>query len=199
MIKLIAKSGLILFVFTAVSVFFVALTQTNTHEIIKHNEDQLLIDRLGELVNGYDNDILNNKVQKNINLHGIDQVISIYPAKKNNQIFAYLIEHIYPNGYSGNIKLLTGVGINGKLLGVRVITHKETPGLGDKVETRKSSWIEQFTGLSLSNPSKNNWKVKRDGGVFDSFTGATITPRAVVTATYQILDLFSKQNLLRDK
>ncbi len=199
MIKLIAKSGLILFVFTAISIFFVSLTQTSTHETIKHNEEKLLIDRLGELVSGYDNDILKDKAQREINLHGIDQTISIYPAKKNNKTFAYLIEHTYPNGYSGNIRLLTGVNVSGELLGVRVITHKETPGLGDKVETRKSDWIEQFSGLSLTNPSKNNWKVKRDGGVFDSFTGATITPRAVVTATYQILDLFNKQSLLSGK
>lgn len=199
MIKRILKSGLLLFVFTLVSIFFVSWTQSTTKEQITNNEEQLLIKRLSELVSGYDNDILKDKYSKSINLHGIIQTINIFPAKKDEQVFAYLIEHTYPNGYSGNIRLLTGVGVDHQLLGVRVITHKETPGLGDKIETRKSNWIEQFSGLSLSNPSKDNWKVKRDGGVFDSFTGATITPRAVVTASYQVLEFFSKQDLLKNK
>ncbi len=183
----ILKSGLLLLIFTAFSVFFVTFTQERTKVQIKHNENQLLIKRLGELVSGYDNDILKDKFFRQTTLHGVRQKIGIYPAKKNNQVFAYLIEHTYPNGYNGNIRLLTGVGIDKKLLGVRVITHKETPGLGDKVELRKSDWIKQFSGLSLLNPNKNNWKVRSDGGVFDAFTGATITPRAIVTATYQIL------------
>ncbi len=174
-------------VFTAISVFFVALTQDATKAQIKYNEDQLLIERLSELVNGYDNNIIEDKFSKKVQLHNRVQVVDIYPAKRKNQTFAYLIEHTYPNGYNGNIRLLTGVGVDKKLLGVRVITHKETPGLGDKIETRKSNWIEQFRGLSLVNPAKNNWKVKRDGGVFDSFTGATITPRAIITATYELL------------
>lgn len=181
-----------LFIFTVICVFFVALTYNSTQEKIKYNERQLLIQRLGELVTGYDNNILQDKFFQKTTLHGVEQTLSIYPAKKNNQIFAYLVEHTYPNGYSGSIRLLTGVGVDKKLLGVRVITHKETPGLGDKIETQKSDWIKQFLGLSLSNPIRQNWKVKRDGGIFDAFTGATITPRAVVTATYQILELFNK-------
>jgi electron transport complex protein RnfG len=120
--------------------------------------------------------------------------ISIYPAKKNNRIFAYLIEHTYPKSYNGNIRLLTGIGSDKKLLGVRVIAHKETPGLGDKIETKKSNWIKQFRGLSLSNLTKKQWGVKRDGGTFDAFTGATITPRAVVNATYQVLVLFNTKD-----
>ncbi len=195
----ILKAGALLFIFTAISVFFVALTQDTTKEKIKYNEDQLLIKRLGELVSGYDNNILQDKFSKEIKLHGLQQKVSIYPAKRQKKTFAYLVEHTYPNGYNGNIRLLTGFDIKRQLLGVRVVTHKETPGLGDKIETRKSDWIKQFTGLSLSNPSQSDWKVKRDGGVFDSFTGATITPRAIVTATYQVLEFFSKQGLLKNK
>ncbi|MEO1939788.1 electron transport complex subunit RsxG [Candidatus Thioglobus sp.] len=189
----VLKAGTLLLVFTAVSIFFVSFTHVSTKDKIKYNEDQLLIKRLGELVSDYDNNILEEKFSKQVNLHDTKQIISIYPAKKNNKTFAYLIEHTYPNGYNGNIRLLTGVDTSNQLLGVRVITHRETPGLGDKVETKKSSWIEQFSGLSLSNPSESKWKVKRDGGVFDSFTGATITPRAIVTASYQVLVLFRKQ------
>ncbi|SFV87587.1 Electron transport complex protein RnfG [hydrothermal vent metagenome] len=194
----IIKAGILLFIFTAISVFFVSLMHDSTKNRIQYNEEQLLTQRLGELVKNYDNNILQDKFSKQITLHGITQTINIYPAKKNNQTFAYLIEHTYPNGYSGKIRLLTGIDINNQLLGVRVIAHKETPGLGDKVETKKSNWIKQFKGLSLTNPNENEWKVKRDGGSFDAFTGATITPRAIVTATYQLLELF-KSNLLQVK
>lgn len=191
----ILKAGVLLLIFTAISVFFVALTQDTTKEKIKYNEDQLLIKRLGELVSSYDNNILEDKFSKEIKLHGLQQEVGIYPAKRQGKVFAYLVEHTYPNGYNGNIRLLTGFDIKHQLLGVRVITHKETPGLGDKIETRKSDWIKQFSGLSLSSPQKIDWKVKRDGGVFDSFTGATITPRAIVSAAYQVLVYFTKHEI----
>ena len=191
----ILKAGALLLIFTAISVFFVTLTQDTTKEKIKYNEDQLLIKRLGELVLSYDNNILEDKFSKEIKLHGLNQEVGIYPAKRQGKVFAYLVEHTYPNGYNGNIRLLTGFDISHQLLGVRVITHKETPGLGDKIETRKSDWIKQFSGLSLFNPQKSDWKVRRDGGVFDSFTGATVTPRAIVSAAYQVLVYFTKHEI----
>jgi electron transport complex protein RnfG len=196
MIKAILKSGMLLLIFTMVSILFVSWTQDTTQEKIQYNEEQLLIKRLAELVSNYDNDILKEKYDQVVTLHGINQTIGIYPAKRNGQPFAYLVEHTYPNGYNGSIRLLTGISVDETLLGVRVVAHKETPGLGDKIETRKSDWIKQFTGLSLSNPAQDNWKVKRDGGVFEAFTGATITPRAIVTASYQVLELFNKKFLL---
>ena len=152
----ILKAGALLLIFTAISVFFVALTQDSTKEKIKYNEDQLLIKRLGELVSNYDNNILEDKFSKEVTLHGLQQKVGIYPVKQQGKLFAYLIEHTYPNGYNGNIRLLTGFDIKHQLLGVRVITHKETPGLGDKIETRKSDWIKQFSGLSLFNPQKSD-------------------------------------------
>ena len=191
----ILKAGALLLIFTAISVFFVTLTQDTTKEKIKYNEDQLLIKRLGELVLSYDNNILEDKFSKEIKLHGLNQEVGIYPAKRQGKVFAYLVEHTYPNGYNGNIRLLTGFDISHQLLGVRVITHKETPGLGDKIETRKSDWIKQFSGLSLFNPQKSDWKVRRDGGVFDSFTGATVTPRAIVSAAYQVLVYFTQHEI----
>ena len=175
-------------VFTLICVFFVSLVEQTTKEKIAFNEEQLLIKRLNEIVANYDNDIVSDQFEKDIELHGIEQSIRIFPAEREGKIFAHLIEHIYPNGYNGNIRLLTGIDIDGVLLGVRVIGHKETPGLGDKIETRKSDWIKGFSGLSLSNLDKSQWKVKRDGGSFDQFTGATITPRAIVSAAYQILE-----------
>ncbi len=191
--KPIFIAGFLLLIFTFISVFLVSLVQYSTKERIKYNEEQLLIKRLGELVQGYDNNILQDKILIETDLHNIKQTLSVYLAKKNNHIFAYLIEHVYPNGYNGNILLLTGIGSDKKLLGVRVITHKETPGLGDKIETKKSNWIKQFKGLSLSNMNKKQWGVKHNGGAFDAFTGATITPRAIISATYQVLELFNTQ------
>ena len=184
------KAGLLLFSFTVISIFLVATTQNDTKGLIQYNQEQLLLKRLGELIDDYDNDIVSERYQKEVVLHGIQQTLNIYPAKKAKKPIAYLVEHTYPNGYSGDIRLLTGFDIEFKLLGVRVIAHKETPGLGDRIERKKSDWILQFKGLSLSNPDKSQWSVKRDGGAFDQFTGATITPRAIVSATYQVLEYF---------
>ncbi|MCS5591207.1 MAG: electron transport complex subunit RsxG [Gammaproteobacteria bacterium] len=191
----ILKSGALMLVFTLICVFFVSLAEQTTKEKIAFNEEQLLIKRLNEIVANYDNDIVSDQFERDIELHGIEQSIRIFPAEIEGQVFAYLIEHIYPNGYNGNIRLLTGIDVDGELLGIRVIGHKETPGLGDKIETRKSDWIKSFSGLSLSNLSKSQWKVKRDGGSFDQFTGATITPRAIVSAAYQILEHFEQRPL----
>lgn len=189
----ILKSAALLFVFTAICVFFVTLTHQSTQAQIKHNQEQLLIKRLNELVSGFDNPILADKFSQQVTLHGIEQTLTIYPAKRQQKTFAYLIEHTYPKGYNGNIALLTGIDIHNKLLGTRVIAHKETPGLGDKIELKKSNWMAQFAGLSHAKPTKSQWKVKRDGGAFDAFTGATITPRAVVSAISQLLT-FVTQN-----
>ena len=97
-----------------------------------------------------------------------------------------------PDGYSGNIHLLVAIKYDGTLAGVRVVNHKETPGLGDAVEAERSNWILGFTGKSLTNPGKKGWAVKRDGGQFDQFTGATITPRAVVKAVYKTLEYYQQ-------
>ena len=181
-----------MFVFTLICVFLVSFVEKTTKDKIEVNEQQLLINRLNEITSNYDNSILDDKYFKDVELHGIKQTITIFPAKQRDEVVAHLIEHTYPNGYNGNIRLLTGIDREGKLLGVRVINHRETPGLGDKVEVRKSDWIKGFKGLSLGNPEKSKWRVKRDGGDFDQFTGATITPRAIVTAAYQILEYFDK-------
>ena len=98
---------------------------------------------------------------------------------------------IFGSGYAGEMKLMLGVDAEGKILGVRVLAHKETPGLGDKIEVKKGDWILRFAGLSLGNPPVEKWKVKKDGGQFDQFTGATITPRGVVDAIRKGLEFFA--------
>lgn len=95
-----------------------------------------------------------------------------------------------PDGYNGNIRLLLGIDFNSTILGVRVISHKETPGLGDPIEIEKSNWILGFNQKSLQRPDNEGWAVKRDGGDFDQFTGATISPRAVVKAVHTALLYF---------
>ncbi|MBB4211542.1 electron transport complex protein RnfG [Rhodothalassium salexigens DSM 2132] len=96
------------------------------------------------------------------------------------------------SGYSGAIRVLIGLAPDGTILGVRVLSHSETPGLGDKIEVAKDDWIEGFTGRSLGDPGPEGWRVRKDGGVFDQFSGATITPRAVVATVQRGLALFAR-------
>lgn len=116
--------------------------------------------------------------------------LTVYRALKGNQVTAVAYE-IQGLGYAGPIKLMLGVDAEGRVLGVRALAHKETPGLGDKIEVKKGRWIQGFDGLSLGNPMPDQWKVKKDGGRFDQFTGATITPRGVVAAIRNGLDFFA--------
>ena len=119
--------------------------------------------------------------------------IVIYPARHNGNLVAIAFQTV-AKGYSGDIQLMIGVTINGELLGVRVISHSETPGLGDKIELAKDQWITHFSGHSLTNTSETQWHVKKDGGEFDQFTGATITPRAVVKSVYESLQFFQRHH-----
>lgn len=139
----------------------------------------------------YDNDLLKDTInfpsaEYNI---GAAQTI-VYVARKTGQVTAACFKLVAPDGYSGAIDMILGVDRNGKILGVRVVKHAETPGLGDKIETAKSDWIFKFNGFSLDNLSPAQWAVKKDGGVFDQFSGATITPRKTVQAIYRGLKFF---------
>jgi len=133
----------------------------------------------------YNNQPLNQKYQKELDGHNF----IFYRARMNNKVSAIVI-FTSTSGYSGEIAMLVAIKESGELSGVRILSHTETPGLGDKIEEKKSDWILSFTGLSLINPDTNGWAVKKDGGKFDAFTGATITPRAVVKEVYETLELF---------
>ena len=147
--------------------------------------------------NLYDNNLVKDTISAEPNpLIGNKKNIDIYRAKKNNQVVAVIIETIAPDGYSGEIKTLVGIGQKDKILGVRVITHKETPGLGDYIEVDKSHWIKNFNLKSLDEMGEKEWAVKKDGGDFDYVSGATITSRAVVKSTYKSL-LYVKENKKR--
>jgi len=119
-----------------------------------------------------------------------DREITVYRATKDGRVTGLAYE-IFGSGYAGEIKLMLGVDAEGKVLGVRVLAHKETPGLGDKIEAKKGDWILRFTGLWIGNPPLEKWKVKKDGGQFDQFAGATITPRGVVGAIRKGLEFFA--------
>ncbi len=195
----ILRVGLMLAVFAISATALVAVTEQNTREQIAGNEREALLDALNELVprEDYDNQILQDTLTlPPTQAIGTTAPTTVYRARKNGEPVALVMSAVAPDGYSGQIFLLMGINADGTLAGVRVVNHKETPGLGDKIEAKRNDWILQFAGLSLDNPEKNNWKVKKDGGQFDQFTGATITPRAVVGAIRNGLEYFEAN---RDK
>ena len=141
----------------------------------------------------YDNDLLQDKITLSADaLLGLKEAATAYVATLDNKPVGVVLPAIAPNGYNGSIHLLVGIYANGMLAGVRVTRHRETPGLGDAIETSRSDWIHNFAGKSLTIPSAQKWKVKRDGGEFDQFTGATISPRAIVKAVHSALLYFAK-------
>lgn len=182
----VIKSGLSLAIFTLVCIFLVLVTQNNTQEKIDQNINKVLEKRIGQLVSNYDNNIISSKTTRTIVLHKHKQVITIYTAKQGKTTTAYLIKHRYPRGYSGDILLLSAISPDNELLGMRVITHKETPGLGDGIEAQKSNWILQFGGQRLDN---TNWNTKKQGGQFDQLSGATISSMALINAGQEILEM----------
>lgn len=189
-------SGIFLWVFAVAGTTLVALTEFGTRESIIENERQVLLRNLHALLPSerLDNDIATDTLElPSSPLLGTDDVSIVYRARLGGEPVAAIFNSIAPNGYNGKIHLLVGVYTSGSLAGVRVIKHAETPGLGDAVEIRKSPWIKSFDGKSLTNPGPSGWQVKRDGGDFDQFTGATITPRAVVAAVRNTL-LYYQQN-----
>lgn len=168
----------------------VAWLQSATAERIAENLQQARLKSINEVIdaNLYDNNILEAQ-----QLVTDEQLIpgglqaAIYTATKNDLLVATVIETIAPDGYSGNIRMLIGIDPNGKLTGVRILEHRETPGLGDTIDQYHSDYLDVFTGKSLGNPVSTRWAVKKDGGDFDQLTGATITPRAVVQAVKRAL------------
>jgi electron transport complex protein RnfG len=176
--------------FAVVGTGLVALTFTGTKARIAANEEAALLENLNALVpaDRYDNSLIEDTLHivAPVSL-GTRQPVTVYRAYRDQQPVALLATPVAPNGYSGPIKLLVGVYADGALAGVRVLNHRETPGLGDAIEIERSDWIRAFEGKTLSNPPLEKWQVEKDGGVFDQFTGATVTPRAVVSAVRRFL------------
>jgi len=121
---------------------------------------------------------------------GTRDPVTVYRARDEQGPTAAVFDITTPNGYSGDIRLLVATDVSGTITGVRAVSHRETPGLGDKIDLAKTDWILDFNGRSLGNPPAEDWQVKRDGGVFDQFSGATVTPRAVVRQVARVLAYF---------
>lgn len=163
-----------------------------TADRIAAQERRVILEQLGQIIpREYDNSLLEDRmVFSDENHFPKGQLVTAYRARLNNKPVAVVLKFNAVSGYNGNISLLAGINFDGTLRGVRVISHKETPGLGDAIEVDKSNWINNFEGKSLKKPELYLWAVKRDGGSFDQFTGATITPRAVVDAVKLALEYF---------
>lgn len=190
------KNSLVLGLFAAITVAVVAITQQSTESRILQAERAAQIRALGEILpaQSYDNALLDNVITLNEPLLGHRTETPAYLAARAGQPAAVILQANAPDGYSGTISLLIGIMADGTLSGVRVIQHKETPGLGDRIELAKSPWIKSFDGKSLRNPAERGWAVKKDQGDFDQFAGATITPRAVVSAVHKALQYFDQHH-----
>ncbi|PRM16681.1 Electron transport complex protein RnfG [Haemophilus influenzae] len=171
--------GFIALLCTAISAGIFFLTKDKIDAVIAAQQRELLLQVIPQ--DYFNNNLLESAViPQDKNLEGIQK---IYFAKKDGNVSAYAYETTAPDGYSGDIRLLVGLDPKGEVLGVRVIEHHETPGLGDKIERRISNWILGFTNQQINEYNLSEWAVKKDGGKFDQFSGATITPRAVVNQT----------------
>ncbi len=192
----VLKNSLVLALFAAVTVAVVAITQQSTESRIAEAERDAQIRILGEILpaQSYDNALLDQMIYLNEPLLGHQKDTPAYLASLNGEPAAVILQANAPDGYSGTIQLLVGIMADGTLSAVRVIQHKETPGLGDRIDLAKSPWIKSFDGKSLSNPSESGWAVKKDHGDFDQFAGATITPRAVVAAVHKALQYFDQEH-----
>ncbi len=181
--------------FALLASILLGITNCSTEGTIQQRLNEDLINSLAEVVpNGlHDNDLLQDTLtipSAEYNLGNAETLV--YLAKQAGKVTAVCFKLTAPDGYSGAINMVMGVDRDGNILGVRVLSHKETPGLGDKIEVTKSDWILKFVGRSLDNLRRELWGVKKDGGEFDQFAGATITPRKTVQAIYRGLKLFKE-------
>lgn len=181
--------------FALVGAILLGSTYALTKKQIEQNEIEAVQRNLQAVLasDRYDNDPYADRTRVPASpLLGSDKPVTVYRARLNGEPAAAVFRSIAPNGYNGAIKLLVGVYADGSVAGVRVVAHKETPGLGDGIDERKSEWIFSFSGKSLQQPAVKQWAVIKDGGEFDQFTGATITPRAVVTTVRNTLQYFEQ-------
>ncbi|SFU89427.1 electron transport complex subunit RsxG [Xenorhabdus koppenhoeferi] len=184
MLETMRRHGITLAIFAACTTGLTAIVYSLTKDRIAEQaaiQHKTLLDQVVPPAL-YDNQMQNECYLVTNNALGNKQTHRLYLARKNGIPAAAALESTAPDGYSGAIQLLVGADFSGKVLGVRVTEHHETPGLGDKIDTRIADWIYAFSDKKVMSKNDPNWAVKKDGGEFDQFTGATITPRAVVNA-----------------
>ena len=191
----ILRNSLILGGFAIFTVAMIAFIQQATSERIALEQERMQMHALNEILpdDQHDNDLLQDSfpIADQTLLH-LPKPDVAWRAKQHGKVSAVILPAVTLDGYSGRIDLLVGIHANGELAGVRIVNHRETPGLGDKFEVGKGDWIFSFNGKSLSMPSPEHWAVRKDGGDFDQFVGATITPRAVVQAVHNALLYFEQ-------
>ena len=185
--------------FAVIGTAILASTFFLTHEAIQKSEEAEKLKLITQIVPSklFDNEVIQDSLSIPADkLLGTEDVTTAYRARLHGEPSAVVLEAIAPDGYSGKIALILAVRANGELAGVRVVAHRETPGLGDYIDLPKSPWIKGFDGKSREVYKDADWKVKKDGGQFDYMAGATITPRAVVKAVNKALIYFNEN---RDK
>lgn len=182
-----------LVLFVLVSILLLLVVRYITAPVIAEAERQTLLNTFSEVLPKtlYNNDPISDTIQitdpSYLKLLGSSEPVTVYRAFKDKQPAGVIFTTIAPNGYTGNIYILVSAFPDGRISGVRVVKHAETPGLGDKIEIAKSNWVLSFNGRSLRTDNVPRWAVKKDSGDFDQFTGATVTPRAVVGAVKNAL------------
>ena len=198
MLKSMQKNGLRLSFFALVCTGAIIFTDYKTHGVIASQLELQQQQMLGKMLpaESYDHDLSAECHWLTSDYLGNKKPHPVYIARKNGSITGYIIESVAPDGYSGSIRLLTGVSADATIQRAEVLEHHETPGLGDKIERSKSPWIESFNHQQLTAENNALWAVKKDGGQFDSFTGATITPRAVVKQLKNVLLLVQQHSEL---
>jgi electron transport complex protein RnfG len=177
----------------ALATMLLSLVADFTRARIERNEQAWIQQHLDALVppSSHDNDLLTDAISVRApDLLGTAQPVAIYRARNHGTAVAAVIRSIAPDGYRGPIELMVAIAYDGTLLGVHVLRHHETPGLGDAFEKREPHWLDRFRGRSLSDPPQQRWTVRKDGGDFDAFTGATITPRAIVREVRHTLEYY---------
>ncbi|GIU16198.1 MULTISPECIES: electron transport complex subunit RsxG [unclassified Shewanella] len=192
--KSMLKNGSLLGLFALLCTGLVAAVNLFTYDKIKQQEKVELARVLHQIIPDeiHDNELTAHCIVLNsMEFLGTDNSLPAYIATKNDKGVAIAIEAIAPDGYNGNIRIIVGISDKGEVLGVRTLSHQETPGLGDKIELRKSDWVRSFDGLFLLSDNDKRWNVKKDGGEIDQFTGATITPRAYVKAVKNAVSYFN--------
>ncbi len=181
--------------FTLIGTAILAVTYNQTSERIAQSVLAEKLKLISQLVpqNTFDNDIVRDTLDIAPNpLLGTESPTFAYRARHKGQPVAVVLESVAPDGYSGKINLIIAIQPDGTVGGVRVVAHKETPGLGDYIDIAHGNWIKGFDGKTLVAGKDGDWKVKKDGGQFDYMAGATITPRAVVKAVHKTLQYYQK-------
>lgn len=194
-IKGFFKTAAIMATFAGIAALLLHLTYQLASPVLSAQAQERLLSELNALIpaQAYNNDLAQDIAYFSVAELDAKKPIVVYRARKDQQPVASLLQVTAPNGYNGAIQLLVGVWADGRLAGIKVLAHKETPGLGDYIEDKRSNWSQQFIGKSLKEPSIARWKVKKDGGVFSYNTGATITPRAIIATVARTLTWVEQQ------